>query len=224
MPRPTVCNGRSRRLAPVPGVGLEPAAGQMVRTAGALRPKAGRRTETRSSPSMQAPRSPAPRVGIKRRLLEKRSRARRQSRTGHGRTRREGGPPSPPAHPPLHPSLLPKEAAPKRSGSQKCHKGSHRAADPGALFSRIGRSSARALSRNLCAAEGATPGRSATRSASLGRRRLGARASRQEVGGRRAQDVWRRAMGVDHRFQSFQFTMLRWALAPRLPGAAPARL
>ena len=50
---------------------MGPAAGQMVRTAGAPRPKTGRRAETRSSPSMQAPRSPATRVGIKRRLLRK---------------------------------------------------------------------------------------------------------------------------------------------------------
>jgi hypothetical protein len=202
MPRPTVWNGRSRRLAPVPGAGLEPAAGQMVRTAGALWPKAGRRAETRSSPSMQAPRSPATRVGIKRRLLEKRSRARRQSRTGHGRTRREGGPR---VRRPIRRSTRHcSRRRPRRNEAEakKCHKGSHRAADPGALFSRVGRSSARALSRNLCAAEGATPGRSATRSASLGRRRLapGRPARKSGVGALR---MWRRAMGVDHLLSVF---------------------
>ena len=203
MPRPTVQDGRSRddlRLSPEPG--LEPAAGQMVRTAGALRPKAGRRAETRSSPSMQAPRSPATRVGIKRRLLEKRSRARRQSRTGHGRTRREGGPPSPPAHPPPRPSLLPKKPRRTEAEAKNVHRGSHRAADPGALFSRIGRACARAFATILLRRRTTRPGppskrpatrhplRAPGRSASLGRRRLRGRDREPELdGGRRAEDV-----------------------------------
>ena len=67
--------------------------------------------EIRSSPSMQAPSNPATREGIKRRPPKGR-RARRQSRTGHGRadTRKS---PRPPAYPPLSPRRSLKEGPDK---------------------------------------------------------------------------------------------------------------
>jgi hypothetical protein len=58
-----------------------------------------RRLKIRSSPSMQAPWSPRRGRELSRESLGEARR--RQSRTGHGRTRREGRPPGPPAYPPL---------------------------------------------------------------------------------------------------------------------------
>ena len=58
-----------------------------------------RRLKIRSSPSMQAPWSPRRGRELSRASLGEARR--RQSRTGHGRTRHEGRPPGPPAYPPL---------------------------------------------------------------------------------------------------------------------------
>ena len=146
MPRPTVLLGRSRRLAPVPGAGpwspppdrwFEPqapsgqkrAAGRKLGLPRLCRPPdlPRRGWELSGVSTKKEPHAPAV-----------------SDRTWPDETR--GRPPEsagPSAAPPVASS---EDVAPNRSGSQKnVHKGSHRAADPGALFSRIGRPRARAF-------------------------------------------------------------------------------
>ena len=165
MPRPTVLDGRSRRLAPVPGAGRE--ARRRTDGSNRRRPPAesGRRAETRSSPSMQAPRSPATRVGIKRRLLEKgAARAGSLGQDMAGRDARE----APRVRRPIRrsaPSRLRKRRAEPKRKPKNDHRGSHRAADPGALFSRIGRACARAFVTILLRRGTTRPGPPSKRSA-----------------------------------------------------------
>ncbi len=138
MPRPrrlrTSAGRDDLRLSPEPG--STPTAGQMVRTAGADRldtePPGGKSVFPVYAGPLETPSSRGRELSG---ALPKGTRARRQSRTGHGRTRREGYPPRPPAYPPL--SLrrsLKKGSRHSEAEANDDHKGSHRAADPGALL------------------------------------------------------------------------------------------
>ena len=186
MPRPAVCDGRPRRLAPVPGAGHE--ARRRTDGSNRRRPPAESRPQGGNSvfPVYAGPQlsreSGWELSGVSFKI---RSRARRQSRTGHGRTRREGGPPSPPAHPPPRPSPLPKEAAPKRNGSQKnVIRGRIAPPTPARCLAGLG-----APTQGLCQENCAPP--NAWRSV------------------RRAQDD--RVAGVDCGLPPLQFTGRRWA-------------
>ena len=127
------------RLSPEPG--STPTTGQMVLTAGADRLDPSRSTEKSAFPVCAGPHktprrgrelSGAPRWGH--------ARAGSLGQDMAGRDARDA-PPCPPAYPPLSPGRsLEKGPRPCEAEAIDDHKGSHRAADPRALFTRLERS------------------------------------------------------------------------------------
>jgi len=129
------------RLSPESGV--KPAAGQKVRTE-ITKPPTRRALKTAVVrkqfntnpvfPVYAGPLLPAKlREGIKRSPCE--GRARRQSRTGHGRTRHRDCSPGPPAYPPLPLECSCRQVPINQGGSHVWSSGSHCAANPARLFS-----------------------------------------------------------------------------------------
>ena len=95
------------------------------------------------------PRPRRSREGIKRRPHEA-GRTRRQSRTGHGRTRHEGKPPCPPAYPPLSARKSPMTSdQPNEAEAKNDHKGRIAPPTPARCLSGSG-ASAKRLHKILC--------------------------------------------------------------------------
>ena len=205
----------------------KPAAGQKVRTA--LRPPAesGRTGGNSVFPVYAGPRSPRrgwELSGVSRK--EPRAPA-VSDRTWPDETR--GRPPGPPAYPPLRPSRPSQRSrAEPRRKPKNDHRGSHRAADPGALFSRIGRACARAFVTILLRRRTTCPGPPSKRSATRRqeRSRSAPRRSGEQPGAaaQRAsplRTVRHGAIGVNHGLQFFNSRDAAGLLSSATPRAAP---